>query len=275
MVIQKTKSKYIKLYQKGYDTMKILDICKGTTETNNKIYDAINETLKSGSYNEAMYYKYTIMVDLAVEKNNDYLLMLYYRAFWESIGDPHIIYDTTKSPKRHPFVMSLMTAIEIIYEATPPLLQSEIKKSITSIDNIIEILKTYVMENNPDVNLRRGIFFKKNGMFDYGGIWNDSDDRTNKIRSIIDKDTSFPPVIAYVDTEVGDFKQYIISGPDNQIQHMTVLVRGLNLTHVYVNPPKSLTSNPIVHIKGYTEYKHDTTLNELNILCAQTLKMLE
>lgn len=254
--------------------MKILDICKGTTETNNKIYDAINETLKSGSYNEALYYKYTILVDVEVEKNNDYLLMLYYRAFWESIGDPHNIYNTTKSSKRHPFIMSLMTAIEIIYEATPPLLQSEIKNSITSIDNIIEILKTYVLENNPDVNLRRGIFFKKNGMFDYGGIWNDSDDRTKKIRSIVDKNND-QPVIAYVDAEVGDFKQYIISGPVDELMLMNILVRGLNLTHVYVNPPESLTLSPIVHIKGYTEYKHDSTLEELNTLCEKTLKMLE
>lgn len=274
MVIQKTKSKYIKLYQKGYDVMKILDIYKHITETNNKIYDVINETLKSGSYNEALYYKYTIMVNIEIEKNNDYLLMLYYRAFWESIGDPHNIYDTT-NPKRHSFRMSLMTAIEIIYEATPPLLQSEIKNSITSIDNIIEILKTYVLENNSDVNLRRGIFFKKNGMFDYGGIWNDSDDRTNKIRSIIDKDTSHPPVIAYVDVEVGEFKQYVISGPVDKLMLMTTLVRGLNLTHVYVNPPKTLTSNPIVHIKGYTECKYDFTLEELNTLCEKTLKMLE
>ena len=40
---------------------------------------------------------------------------------------------------------------------------------------------------------------------------------------------------------------------------MTTLVRGLNLTHVYVNPPESLTTNPIVHIKGYTKYKYDFT----------------
>lgn len=274
MVIQKTKSKYINLYQKGYDIMKILDIYKHITETNNKIYDVINETLKSGSYNEALYYKYTIMVNIEIEKTNDYLLMLYYRAFWESIGDPHNIYDTT-TPKRHSFRMSLMTAIEIIYEATPPLLQGEIKNSITSIDNIIEILKTYLLENNPDVDLRRGIFFKKNGMFDYGGIWNDSDDRTNKIRSIIDKDTSHPPIIAYVDVEVGEFKQYVISGPVDKSMLMTTLVRGLNLTHVYVNPPESLTSNPIIHIKGYTECKYDIALNELNTLCEKTLKMLE
>lgn len=273
MVIQKTKSKYIKLYQKGYDIMKILDIYKHITETNNKIYDVINETLKSGSYNEALYYKYTIMVNIEIEKTNDYLLMLYYRAFWESIGDPHNIYDTT-TPKRRSFRMSLMTAIEIIYEATPPLLQSEIKNSITSIDNIIEILKTYVLENNSDVNLRRGIFFKKNGMFDYGGIWNDSDDRTNKIRSIIDKDND-RPVIAYVDAEVGDFKQYVISGPVDRVMLMTILVRGLHLTHVYVNPPESLTLEPIVNIKGYTECKYDIALNELNTLCENTLKMLE
>ena len=254
--------------------MKILNIYKHTTETNNKIYDAINETLKSGSYNEALYYKYTIMVDLAVEKNNDYLLMLYYRAFWESIGDPHNIYDTTETSKRHTFRMSLMTAIEIIYEATPPLLQGEIKNSITSIDNIIEILKTYILEDNPDVILRRGIFLKKNGMFDYGGIWNDSDDRTKKIRSIVDKDNN-QPVIAYVDAEVGDFKQYVISGPVDQVMLMTILVRGLHLTHVYVNPPESLTLEPIVNIKGYTEHKYDFTLNELNTLCEKTLKMLE
>lgn len=253
--------------------MKILDIYKHITETNNKIYDAINETLKSGSYNEALYYKYTIMVNIEVKKTNDYLLMLYYRAFWESIGDPHNIYDTT-TPNRHSFRMSLMTAIEIIYEATPPLLQSEIKNSITSIDNIIEILKTYILEYNPDVNLRRGIFLKKNGMFDYGGIWNDSDDRTNKIRSIVDKNND-QPVIAYVDAEVGDFKQYVISGPVHQVMMMVTLVRGLNLTHVFVNPPKSLTSNPIIHIKGYTEYKYDITLEEINTLCENTLKMLE
>lgn len=254
--------------------MKILNIYKHTTETNNKIYDAINETLKSGSYNEALYYKYTIMVNLAVEKNNDYLLMLYYRAFWESIGDPHNIYDTTESPKRHTFIMSLMTAIEIIYESTPPLLQGEIKNSITSIDNIIEILKTYILEDNPDVNLRRGIFLKKIGMFEYGGIWNDSDDRTKKIRSIVDKDND-RPIIAYIDAEVGDFKQYVISGPVDQVMLMTILVRNLRLTHVYVNPPESLTLEPIVNIKGYTEYKHDFTLNELNTLCEKTLKMLE
>lgn len=256
--------------------MKILNIYKHTTETNNKIYDAINETLKSGSYNEALYYKYTILVNIEVEKTNDYLLMLYYRAFWESIGDPHNIYDTTESTGRHTFRMSLMTAIEIIYESTPPLLQSEIKNSITSIDNIIEILKTYILEDNPDVNLRRGIFFKKNGMFEYGGIWNDSDDRTKKIRSIVDEDNK-QPIIAYADVEVGDFKQYVISGPVNKsmLVLITTLVRGLNLTHVYVNPSESLTLEPIVNIKGYTEHKYDFTLNELNTLCEKTLKMLE
>ena len=254
--------------------MKILNIYKHTTETNNKIYDAINETLKSGSYNEALYYKYTILVNIEIEKTNDYLLLLYYRAFWESIGDPHNMYDTTESPKRHTFRMSLMTAIEIIYEATPPLLQGEIKNSITSIDNIIEILKTYILEDNPDVILRRGIFLKKNGMFDYGGIWNDSDDRTKKIRLIVDKNND-QPVIAYVDAEVGDFKQYVISGPVDQVMLMTILVSGLHLTHVYVNPSKSLTLEPIVNIKGYTEYKHDFKLNELNTLCESTLKMLE
>jgi len=57
---------------------------------------------------------------------------------------------------------------------------------------------------------------------------------------------------------------------------MTTLVRELNLTHVYVNPPESLTTNPIVHIKGYTKYKYDfTLLEELNTLCENTLKMLE
>ena len=91
---------------------------------------------------------------------------------------------------------------------------------------------------------------------------------------IVDKNND-QPVIAYVDAEVGDFKQYVISGPVDQVMLMTILVSGLHLTHVYVNPSKSLTLEPIVNIKCYTEYKHDFKLNELNTLCESTLKMLE
>jgi hypothetical protein len=254
--------------------MEISSIKKHYTIENNRFHDVINETLNSGSYNESWYYKYTLMVTIKPEKA-DFLSMLYYKAFWESIGDHKEIYPAEKNT--YTFLMSLMTAIDFIYEATPPLLQSKIKESITSIDNIVEILKTYLLEDNPDRELRIGIFFKKNGMYDYGGIWNDSNDKTKKIRSIVDKD-NYQPTIAYVDIDDGkSIRQYIISAPISQIPRIYVITKELYITHVFVVKATSLIQKDIVNIKGYVTNYHaqEYSLKTLDTECFNTLKMLE
>ena len=254
--------------------MEILSIKKHYTIENNRFHDVINETLNSGSYNESLYYKYTLMVTIKPEKE-DFLSMLYYRAFWESIGDHKEIYPAEKNT--YTFLMSLMTAIDFIYEATPPLLQSKIKESITSIDNIVEILKTYLLEDNPDRELRIGIFFKKNGMYDYGGIWNDSNDKTKLIRSIVDKG-EYQPSIAYVDVDDGkSIRQYVFSAPINQLNRIYDITKELHITHVFVAKATSLIQKDIVNIKGYvTDYHNqEYSLKTLDTECFNTLKMLE
>lgn len=256
--------------------MKITQIKRHYNDGNKKLSGMIDETLKSGSYNESLYYQYTIMVDIEVESKSDHLLLLYYKAFWESIGDGKELYSRDDNFKKFSFMMSLMTAIDFIYEATPPLLQSEIKSSITSIDNIIEVLNTYLLENNSDKKLRASIFFKKNGLFEYGSIWNDSNGKTDFIRSIVDKN-AYQPTIAYVDIEKDDFRQYIISGPMSQIARIHMIVKNLYITHVFVKKAESLTKNDIIYIKGYcTSFRaRNFEFKTLDTLCFNTLKMLE
>ena len=256
--------------------MKLTSIKKHYTIENNRFHDVIDETLNSGSYNEALYYKYTFVVNIAAETKEDYVSMLYYKAFWESIGTGRDIYPTTNGDD-YSFLMSLMTAIEFIYESTPPLLQSKIKESITSIDNILEILKTYLFEDNPDKALRIGIFFKRNGMYNYGGIWNDSNDKTKMIRSIVDKN-DYQPTIAYVDvSDDKSFRQYVVSAPIDQARRLYQITDKLYITHVFVDKATSLIQKDIVNVKGYICDYHtrEYLLKTLDDKCSDTLKMLE
>lgn len=256
--------------------MKILSIENLSNLVNSIYHDIINETLKSGSYNESLYYWYNIKVDLKKESNKDYLLLMYYRAFWTSINDYKEVYarDSDDEAGIH---VSLMTAIEFIYEATPPLLQSKIKESITSIENIIEILNTYLLEGNPEQQLREGLFFKKIGMCEYGAIWNDSNDKTKLIHSIVDKTGYKPHTIAYVDIDIDNYRQYIVSFPATEIKRIYEITSSLKLTHVFVEKSPSLVMDDIVNIKGYvTDYHNqEYSLKTLDTECFNTLKMLE
>ena len=255
--------------------MKILSIENLSNLDNSVLHDIINETLKSGSYNESLYYQYNINVNLKKESKKDYLLLMYYRAFWTSINDHKEIYASGHDEVR--IRVSLMTAIEFIYEATPPLLQSKIKELITSIENIIEILNTYLLEGNPEQQLREGLFFKKIGMYEYGAIWNDSNDKTKMIHSIVDKMGYKPHTIAYVDADIDDYRQYIVSFPYTEIKRIYDMTMSLKLTHVFVDKTPSVVMDDIVNIKGYVfgYQSQKDLLEDLDTECSKTLKMLE
>lgn len=251
--------------------MKIININRFGGVVNPEIETAVNLTLESGSYNESLYNQYVVDVTVKCESKKDKILLLYSKAYWISIGKGKGIFNN--GDDTYSFCMSLMNAIDFIYEATPPLLQSEIKSSITSVDNIIDVMKTYLLENNPDLQLRISIFLKKNGLYDYGGIWNDSNNRTELIRSILDKN-NVTTTFAYVDAQCDGFVQYIVSGPVTNIDNIFKLVDGLWLTHVHVNESKSITGPDIINIKGYITH-HDDVNTSLSYLCDKTLKLLE
>ena len=253
--------------------MKILDIKDCDREAFNfEMHDCINKTLETGSYCEPLYHKYALKVTATCEDNNDFLLRVFREAYLNISGTTF-----TGSPLEMDredttfwFKTTLMDVINFIYEATPPLLQNKIKESITSIENIIELLKTYLIEDNGDKELRVGIFLRLNGLFDYGGVWNDNNGKTQTIRSIVDKPNYHPP-IAYIDIDDTDFVQYVLSVPLKNLRDIDVLLTPLNISSVVVT--KSSISEPsIVNIKGYSLFG---TYESLDLVCRETIDLCE
>lgn len=243
--------------------MNIISIDKLET-VNESIIDA---TLSSGSYNESYYYKYMISVTVTFETDEDYLLLLCYRAFKRSTNQSYWYLDDTKKCQIT-FSMSLMDCINFIYKATPPLLQNKIKESITSIDNIFEIMKTYLLEDNGDKQLRVGMLLKDNGFYNYNG-WSDDNGKTDQLAQLIDTSK----INAYLDIECDDFKQYIIIAPINKIKEVHDLVSNISVTHVCVKDTNPMVPK-LVYVK-VSNHNRDTDTSQLDSICESTLKALE
>lgn len=229
----------------------------------------INESLEKGSYCEVLYHQYMLKVVVTYESNKDILVRLYHESYRNALGQDIACHTQSHSPNKLTFWMSLMDAIDYIYKATPPALQKEIKPSITSIDNIIEILKTYVIENNSDKQLRLGMFLKENGFFEFDTIW-EIPEKIRKIRNIVGDG----PTIGYVDIDTpGYVKQYIISCPLNKLMDLSQIISELRIINVCVDE-SSLTRPPIVYIKGFW---HNVTGNSFvtDKLCDNTIKLCE
>ena len=252
--------------------MIILDIKANTMGYDrNTVLGGINETLATGSYCEPLYHALKLTVTAKCEDNNDYVLRLMHSAYWNSCGIHMHTVTARNDADTFEFKMSLMTAINFIYEATPPLLQSKIKESIISIDNIVEILKTYVIEDNGDKQLRLGLFLKHNGLYDFKSPWTDNNGKTKTIRNLVDINNRHP-MIAYMDIQTGDFVQYVISTPLNLIKHIEPLIfYSMELTHVCVEQT-SLTQPSIVNIKCHNV---EGGSQALDLVCKETLDLCE
>lgn len=100
--------------------------------------------LKKGILNDHLFEKLFITVDVQLNKHEDYL----YRKLWESV---YIRNGNSKAvrlgDRLYQITITLSEATGYIYQATPPALQHLIE-DIESVDDIVTILKTFLMEDN-------------------------------------------------------------------------------------------------------------------------------
>lgn len=227
--------------------MEVLEINK-LTATEGPTAEFINKSLESGSYCEYMYHSYIFEVCVSYESNMDILLRAFYESYCNSLGKDLSTYIKCYEPGKLTFWMTLMDAIDYIYQATPPLLQSEIKSSITSIDNIIEILKTYVLEDNADKQYRVGLFLKVNGFYEREMTWT-IPEKMNLIQTIVGDNKP----VAYVDIDTEYINQYIVACPLSKLNTITDIINDIRITNVVVLST-SITKPKIVYIKGCRQF---------------------
>ena len=135
--------------------MKILKIDdKKITGLNRKM---VNSLLNRGMFND--YVMDHQFIEMTVEPDNPIDCM--YRQMWETIYT-HLGYSSYNyKTKQMTLTISLSEAVQFIHNATPPRLKHLVKDALKSIDDIMTLLKQYLMDDNGGHQITYLSMFKK------------------------------------------------------------------------------------------------------------------
>lgn len=118
-------------------------------ESNSENHLTLVDTLLSqGIHSDGIFENTFIKIEIEDARVAIDSLNQLYRLLWENnyikLQSTNRSSDITRT--WHQLVITLSEAIGFIYKATPPILQKDIPDSIRSYDNIIELLKTFLMD---------------------------------------------------------------------------------------------------------------------------------
>jgi len=148
--------------------MEIIDI----KIDNNMRSEPYPTLLSKGIRSECLYFNTAVIVTIKPKKWID----CFYRLFWE---DNYLHIPRTRHSKfvRHEskdifdlFEMHLTLAevMDFLYDATPPLLRNQLPSGTQTIDDIVELMKTFLIEESKQRDMYQSIFQKitKYGVFE-------------------------------------------------------------------------------------------------------------
>lgn len=245
--------------------MKVIDI--ESTEQNSALINIINQSLESGYYNEYLYRRTFIQVKFVMETTDDYVGMLRAKRANYLIGDTH---------KEHVFIKTfplefsdkifvtdvpLLTFINFIYEATPPILRNKIPESITSIDNIVNVLKTFLIEELAGDGTPGGSdiynidLLKKylNMLEDIHDV-NKLDDRSEKLYKLMTS-KSYNKAFGYEMISYSNednscmYKQYAIILPKSDIVSLYANLSRVGIVQLFEIKPTGIMDAPMVYMR--------------------------
>ena len=108
----------------------------------------VRAMLMKGMRSEALFSKVFFGVVVEIDHPRD----MFNRWLWECeylrLDDPSFCSVFPDAPTQLMMQLTLSEALDYIYRVTPPLLQSKIKESITTPEDIREVLKTFLMEDS-------------------------------------------------------------------------------------------------------------------------------
>ena len=154
--------------------MEILEI----TKTNDIGYEPYPTLLKKGIRSESLYFVPAVKIIIQPKKWID----CFYRLFWENnylhlgSGDQsHFIQymkpdekNNTNTFNAFEMTITLAEVFDYLYDATPPLYRKELPNSTKNIDDIVDLLKTFLIEDTAQTQMYQSIFQKitKYGYFE-------------------------------------------------------------------------------------------------------------
>ena len=134
--------------------VKSVDIMKSALEMS-----TVHRSLQQGFRLESKYAKPMFVIQIQLDSFVQFIT----RKWWEQSylriqGSKMLDYDNNIMEMQ----LTLSEAIDFIIQVTPPLLQSQINESIRSLEDIRDILRTYLIEHHPgdEENLYRSKFQK-------------------------------------------------------------------------------------------------------------------
>lgn len=219
--------------------MKVTNIIDDTTKSDVVFY----ELLRNGIRSEAVYNNQMIRVVLELDQPKKDYVDMFYRMFWEDNYlnlDPKnrsAIHYLSESDK-YIFDMRITVgeALDFIWDATPPLLRDQIPDNTKTIDQIIGLLKTFLMEEDPQKITFEGIF-RKYSKFDQYQKGYSFQTKLDRLRLIRDKvPTGAVTNIIYATTSISDIINgnrtravYLIHcNNTSEIQEVVKIVMGLD-----------------------------------------------
>lgn len=142
--------------------MEIVSITKADGMDN----EPISTLLQKGIRSESLYYQTAVHVVIKPTKWID----CFYRLFWESnfIHMTQQQQSTINDDGLFHMNLTLAEVFDFIYDATPPLYRNQLPDSMRNIDDIVELMKTFLLEQSEQQTMYQSILCKmvKYGVFD-------------------------------------------------------------------------------------------------------------
>ena len=134
--------------------MKVLNFVPNTKIGDN---DLLGEVLRKHINNDVIFDTCYIGVSISVDRPEDF----FYRNLWETVYSRYPSSSIRFNRENH--IDTLITvgeAISFINAVTPPLFKNKTKELISSVDEIVESLETYLMTNNDQLEYNLSVFRK-------------------------------------------------------------------------------------------------------------------
>lgn len=131
--------------------MKVLNITSLPTMSNDNQFEVFQYMLRNNIRSEAIYNQHFISIEILIEDNKE-LIDVYYRLFWEANYlnlREHSKLTKTVDDFKFEMNITIGEALDILYDATPPLLREQLPNSTKELEDIVLLLKTFLMEDDP------------------------------------------------------------------------------------------------------------------------------